>query len=323
VANGGESTVSVVDTATRVVSTIDVGKTPKALAFSPDGTAVYVANGRSNTVSVINTATHAVSTIGVGKGPSGVAFSPDGTAAYVTNERDNTISIIDTVTHEVSVTKVGKNPRGVAVSPDGRTVYVANAGGNTISAIATDTGHVSSMAVWGVPISVAVSPDGKNLFVALAGGVYRQRARLTDWVTESAPGDSYGGALLAIPVGNGKRTRINSGMNSSPHAVTVSPDGTRAYVAVAGGIAFSNATDKKPIGAIMLPKVPRGFAGIAVSPDGKTIYATDNADNSLKIIDSDAPTTPVSERPKLEPFAFTKTIIKVVEVGIGLLRAIF
>src|SRR2546427_8312078 len=52
VANDGDSTASVIDTATNtVVATIPVGVTPFAVAVAPNGTRAYVTNESSNTVS--------------------------------------------------------------------------------------------------------------------------------------------------------------------------------------------------------------------------------------------------------------------------------
>jgi YVTN family beta-propeller protein len=61
VANGGSDTVSVIDTATKmVVATVGVGMVPDGVAVMPNGQHVYVANASSNTVSVIHAATNTV-----------------------------------------------------------------------------------------------------------------------------------------------------------------------------------------------------------------------------------------------------------------------
>src|SRR5947209_1568291 len=61
VPNAGDGTVSVITTASGLVSApITVGKHPGAVAFTPDGTRAYVANTDDDTVSVITTATGAV-----------------------------------------------------------------------------------------------------------------------------------------------------------------------------------------------------------------------------------------------------------------------
>jgi YVTN family beta-propeller protein len=66
--------VSVIDIATKTVTaTISVGDSPSGVAFSTDGSKVYVANEFSNTVSVIDAGTNAVTaTIPVGNSP--IAF---------------------------------------------------------------------------------------------------------------------------------------------------------------------------------------------------------------------------------------------------------
>ena len=97
VANSGDGTVSVIDTATNmVVATVPVGVNPQGVAVTPDGTHVYVTNigpcavpfgPCSGTVSVIHTATNTVvKTISVVSLTGGVAVTPDGTKVYVTTQ---------------------------------------------------------------------------------------------------------------------------------------------------------------------------------------------------------------------------------------------
>ena len=65
VANGDNSSVSVIDLETRtVLDTLNVGSSPTGMAATPDGSRVYVVNSGSNSVSVIDTATLVVSGTG-------------------------------------------------------------------------------------------------------------------------------------------------------------------------------------------------------------------------------------------------------------------
>src|SRR5437764_1375031 len=75
VLNKRDGTVSVINTATSVVSTpVTVGNHPSKVAITRDGKHAYVANFADGTVSVITMATGAVSApITVGNQPGGVA----------------------------------------------------------------------------------------------------------------------------------------------------------------------------------------------------------------------------------------------------------
>jgi len=160
--------VSVIDTATSGVTTIDVGNLPIGVAVSPDGSKVYVTNIDSNTVSVIDTATNGVTSIAVGSRPEGVAVTPNGSKVYVANQISSavpgTVSVIDTTTNTVIASpSVGVLPEGLAVTPDGSKVYVANFGSNTVSVIATATNTVT-----GLPIAVGDGPNAFGLFIGPA-----------------------------------------------------------------------------------------------------------------------------------------------------------
>ncbi|MFJ1993577.1 YncE family protein [Streptomyces asiaticus] len=89
VANLGSDTVSVINTSTKAVTTVRVGRGPAGVAVTPDGARVANSDGKSNSVSVIDTGTHTViDTIGVGAYPSGVATAvvraPEPTCAKAT-----------------------------------------------------------------------------------------------------------------------------------------------------------------------------------------------------------------------------------------------
>ncbi|MGM7682995.1 YncE family protein [Cytobacillus sp. Hm23] len=71
ITNGGNSTVSVIDTKTHsVVTTIQVENSPFLVTFTPDGKLAYVTNSVDGTVSVIDVKAHSViSTVQVGQLP--------------------------------------------------------------------------------------------------------------------------------------------------------------------------------------------------------------------------------------------------------------
>ena len=80
-----------------VISTVDVGERPSALAFNPSNNNIYVANALSDDVSVIESSSNTViSTVDVGDGPSALAFNPSNNNIYVTNPVSDDVSVIET-----------------------------------------------------------------------------------------------------------------------------------------------------------------------------------------------------------------------------------
>ena len=210
VANYGDSSVSVINTATNtVVTTVSVGSYPWDLAMSPDGSRVYVVNYYADSVSVIATATNAVvATVGVGSYPQAVAVSPDGSRVYVANYGGDSVSVINTATNAVVATvSVGRRPSGVAVSPDGSRVYVPIED-SKVKVINTATNAVvATVGVGSYPEGVAVSPDGSRVYVA---NYYDDSVSVINTATN---------AVVATV-----------GVGSYPYGVAVGPGGSPVYV---------------------------------------------------------------------------------------------
>ncbi|WP_313888625.1 YncE family protein [Mycolicibacterium sp. CBMA 226] len=276
VANAGDGTVSVIDTATNTAgSPISVGNQPEGVVVSPDGTRLYVTN-YGGTVSVIDTATNTVigNPIPVDH-PYTVAISPDGTRLYVPSSvaQGNTVSVIDTTANAVigGPITVGRVPFGVAVTPDGKHVYVANATDGTVSVIDTATNKVV-----GEPISagtgvnfLAVSPDGARIYV-----------------TSQADNS-------VSTINTATNTIIGNPISiQHPYTLAVSPDGSRLYVVgnmqAPGGTSqntvtvIDTATNTIIGNPINVAEYPQG---IAVSPDGTRVYVAGSY-GSLSVIDT-------------------------------------
>ena len=94
-----------------VISTVDVGERPSALAFNPSNNNIYVANTNSNNVSVIESSTNTVvSTVDVGDGPSALAFNPSNNNIYVTNPVSDDVSVIQTIAPNLLLMQYPINP---------------------------------------------------------------------------------------------------------------------------------------------------------------------------------------------------------------------
>jgi YVTN family beta-propeller protein len=245
----------------------------------------YITNYDDNTVSVIDTTTNTVvKTIPVGLGPFGVAVSPDGARTYVTNygnqvSSSNSVSVIDTATDIViAAIPVGSYPFGVAVTPDNTKVYVTNTASASVSVIDTATNTVSKTIIVGtactnfpnvpsgepgfsncqMPIGVAVSPDGTEAWVGR-----KDYFGNDDYIFVIQTKTDTGVATIDI----------GSGVN--PQGIAFTPDGTKAYLGIFTGsgpgpdVLVINAVSHTVITGI--PQ-PAATTGVAITPDGKTLY---------------------------------------------------
>lgn len=228
------STVSVIAVADGLVkTTITVGKMPMGVAADPSGSRVYVANNFSHSLSVIDTASDTVlKTVSLTIDTSG-PFFPRGVAVnpnpampfvYVTNRGSDDLAIVNTTDWSVARVGIGIDPYGVAVAKDGKTVYVALEGDGKLALVdAVSLQVVSKFEAGPVgfnsgPTGVAVGRDGKVYVTNTASN--------SVWVVDPANVDP---TKRSVPVGVGGK----------PVGVSVSPDGSRVYVANSTGASLS------------------------------------------------------------------------------------
>jgi DNA-binding beta-propeller fold protein YncE len=196
---------------------------------------------------------------------------------------------------------------GVAASPDGKSVYAAGDPGvarfnrnTTTGAITQPAGSAGCVNQDGTDSctdghgistsrSVAVSPDGRNIYVASQAS--SAVARFNRNTATGAISQPAGTAGCVGHMGTFGECAEGRGLNGAA-SVTVSPDGKSVYAASAGNsnaVARFNRTTTT--GAITQPagtagcvsntgsgpcadgRALGGATGVAVSPDGKTVYA--------------------------------------------------
>lgn len=152
-----------------VISHINVGIDPSALAVNAAGDRIVVANRKDDSVNIIDgSSLRLLATVSVGESPNQVLILPYGHKAFVLCPDSNQVSILDLqdgalLTHVL----VGNNPSEMILKPDGGELYVSNFGSNNISVIDTTDNQVSSTLLAGKgPMGMAVTSDGKTLYVA-------------------------------------------------------------------------------------------------------------------------------------------------------------
>jgi YVTN family beta-propeller protein len=242
----------------------------------------YVTNVGDGTVSVITTATGAVSApITVGKSFGWVAITPDGKHVYLTNGIDGTVSVLTTATGVVSAPiKVGGNQGGIAITPDGKHAYVTHyvnhptRMGDGVSVLTTATGAVSApITVGHLPHGVAITPDGKHAYVTnqIDGTVSVITTATGAVSTPITVGESPGGVAITP---DGKHAYVT---NSANYGVV---DPSRISVTLGTVSVITTAT-----GAVSAPlTVGKGPDAVAITPDGKHAYVTNNGDDTVSVI---------------------------------------
>ena len=299
---GGVLTVIDVNTA-KVIATIQVGKRPRGLVVSPDGSMLYVAlsgtpiGGPGVDEDTLPPADKDADGIGVvslrdlkllrvihgGSDPEQVAVSLDGKKLFVANEDVGEASAIDPENGQVlAMVKVGGEPEGVNLRPDGRVVYVTSEEDNTVTAIDVETlKPVATIPVGPRPRSTAFLPDSSRAYVPAenAGSITvidAQTHRVLQ--TIKLPGDK-----LVRPMGT-----------------AVSADGQHLFATTGRGkhVVIVDTKTNQQIAAIEAGERPWG---VAVSPDGKTVFTANGPSKDVSIIDVASRTVkakvPAGERP--------------------------
>lgn len=147
---------------------IEVGRVPKFISLSPDGTTALVSNWCDSTVSVVDLeAGKETRTIEVDSAPRGSVILPDGRTAYVTAMYADELYRLDLEagTSEL-VHETGRKPRHLTLSPDGTRLYMTEAGADRLVVMDAATAEILDTVSTGrEPRSMAISADGTALYV--------------------------------------------------------------------------------------------------------------------------------------------------------------
>lgn len=228
---------------------------------------IYQTNSAGDHVDVIDPATNKVVMKVEGiEVPHGVAFSPDGKRAYITCESESTLWATDTKTGKlIAKAKLSGHPNNLSVSNDGKYAFVGIAvAPGAVDVIDTATMELAkSIPVKGAVHNVYVTPDGKY---AVAGSIPGKMITVIDEKTQQVAWE--------LPVPAGVR----------PMAFDKAADGSTAHIYAQlsnlHGFIVVDFKTHQIAQTVKLPDEPLiGKAesgapshGIAVSPDGKTMW---------------------------------------------------
>jgi YVTN family beta-propeller protein len=164
-ATTADGTLYVVNAATyHVVTTLFVGAAANGLAWSPDGSVLYVSSRDAGTVVAINPTTNTITrTYHVGGMPQRLAVAPNGSKLFVANEVSG-LNVVGVASGAVSSTSFGSAAYGLGLNPRSGQLYVTlpETGEVRVLNRATLT-PVKTLHIGGTPRNVAFASDGTTL----------------------------------------------------------------------------------------------------------------------------------------------------------------
>jgi len=262
-------------------ATHPLGPAPTRLAITPDGSRLLVTNVHDGSVTVMDTATSSIlQTLAVGRGPADVAISPDGSLAYIPNKFDWTTTVIDIAATAVLTTvnvPGGGGPLAAAFAPDGDRAYVAMQDAPVYILDPTTHAITGTIVVTGTGWNgdLVISEDGNTGYLSAMSG---DQVFVLDLVSASVA-DTY-------EVGN-------------PQGLALSADGSRLYVGTFGFAGeseyhlwmFDTLSGEVVTGTNLIhPGAPRlvgsDIQGLALTPDGSTLYAPSIDGESVFVVDA-------------------------------------
>lgn len=212
------------------------------------------------------------------------AFAPGVWAdtVVVVCKSDFQLALVDPVAGKVLVKlPTGLGPHEVAVSPDGRSAYVSNFGrysvypagdtehdkaGHTITVVDLVDRKVKATFDLGThtgPHGMAVSHDGKLV-----------------WVTTETPQ-----AVLELESATGKILHVWNTAQDRSHMIVATPNEAKFYVT--NTVSGSVSVIERSTSEVKVVSTGPGTEGIAISPDGKEVWAASRLDDKISIISTD------------------------------------
>ena len=323
VAQDGNALLVVDTEKNNVIGKIAVGKMPYTVVLNNDGKLAYVSNQWSDNVSVVDIGkSRVIDTLQTGNGPAGMTLSKDGDFLYVVNAFSSDVSVIDLSNgEEIKRLGAGNNPSSAEVSPDGNTVIVTSRRaiiepyGKPVSTEFTiidgTTRRVQehkSIESAHIMENAAFTPSGDLAIVTLV----RPKNLVPSIQVEQGWMMTYGIGIIEQKE-NGRTIQLLLDEPNSyypdPFDIVISPDGKKAFVSHSAvnsisvididsiramladatpeminnwgnnlGISFRFVTARIKTGAC--PK------GMALSPDGKILYVTEQLEDRIAVINT-------------------------------------
>ncbi len=265
---------------TNSLSVASQGTYPSGLAFSNNGTKMFVLDLSGNAVNEYTltapfdisdaTLANSISVASQDRFPSGLAFSGDGTRMFVVGDSNSKVNEYAlstpfdisnaTLANSISVASQDAFPSGLAFSDDGKKMFVVGTGSGKVNeyvlivpfdiSTATFDSSFSVASQDAFPLGLAFSGDGTRMFVVgLIGDDVNEYALASPFdVSTAAPVSSFSVASE----------------DENPQGLAFSGDGTRMFVVGNDGDDINEYTLSKPFTLFPQPNSLASFAADSV-----------------------------------------------------------
>ena len=320
--NPDNNSVSAFDVVTKArYAEINVGTSPRSLAFAPDGR-LWVTNVETATISIINTSSRAVVatvTLAPGSRPYGIVFDPAGTAAWVAQEiAGKVLKLNPSIGAQLASINAGGPVRHLSISADSASLYASRfitppvPGENTATPVLAGTGGQvvvigtasltvqrtillnpstaadTSTSARGLPNylgAAVISPDG------LSAWVPSKQDNIQRGVFRDGQALNHENTVRAIvsridltAQAESLPSRVDIDNSGMPSAAAYDPYGMYVFTALEASRAVSilDAWSHQEIIRFPAGRAPQG---VVTSPDGNTLYVQNFMDRTITVHD--------------------------------------
>lgn len=287
--------------------TIEFAGRPVDLVVSPDGETVYLKDNRGFVVVDAGDweIEQELSFGGQGGSMHGMALSPGGKKLYATTAQnrlvvaaieDDSLTLDDPIALPGPGGKGNSHALGIALAKDGKRAYVCLSRNNTLGVVDLEAGKLlreieTDIAPW----DVVLAADGKTAYVSCWGG---RRPKEDDLTADSAGteavvderGVGASGTVAFVDLEAGTYTAVETGLHASDLVLDAARN--RLYVANANSDTVSiidtekrkvlRAFNTKPAKELPFGSMPNA---LALTPDGKTLYAANAGNNAIAVVE--------------------------------------
>lgn len=298
--NRGGTTVDVIDPDTnKIVDVIKGIESPEVVRFSPDGSRLYIASrSDDNVLDVVDRASGKnIKKVPLSGWANEAVVTADGKLIVIcihntTNEAMDVgaLDIVDATTLEkVKSIPVRRGLHDIAVTRDGKFAAAGSPSGNFLAVFDLQKMELAWQVEYdqGIkPLAIESGPDGAGR------RIYAQLGKsngfsVVDFATHKEV------ARINVP---DEPTGFDPGCEGVSHGIAVAPDDKTLWVASAkaNSVFAYSLPDIKLLGHVSMPelklpgKEPQGAspAWITLTPDGKTVYVTACALDTVSAIDA-------------------------------------